>query len=594
MTRIVAALVVVLAGTQPVRAVAQGTPAPDLRLSPTLYFPDSLAERSSRAALHSGIDSLVRAIANADEGGLLRQLRVADQTVVALQRHAGYFKVRTLENSADRQAKDTYASIVADLSVIRSAITTRLKRLPPSRIASLGAHARLASDVQSGSHGLTPEADQYRAAVTLPAQQAIDDAYNALMAALPRIRIAASADVATRREGFARRTAVFDSVAPITATLLATLIDLQNRDAAAYGFRNAAVRKYASLGLTDTLVDQTLAAVAAEAPAYRRYQQILAEHAAKRLGIAPVLAAEVNLGLAPAAPIAFDQGRTIILDALAPLGADYVRRFAALLDPANGRLDLAGGLNRVNTGTSIVVYDAPVALYVSSYTGTLANLGVVAHEGGHAIHRELMNTRDSLPVYQRNGPHSLFEGYAIFDEWLVFDRAAKAAASPADREHALETLLSSMATEIFTSAEETALEKNLYTSASGHALLDRARIDDTYRAAIAPYEYWPMSEVGTSRGWISKTLLFHDPLYLVNYLYAGFVAAALYDRAQVDPDFGPKYSALLRRGFDADPKVLLASVGIQLDDPGLIRRAIALFKAKTEELQALYAMPPGS
>src|SRR5207248_1985158 len=105
--------------------------------------------------------------------------------------------------------------IAADQSVIRSAMTTRLKRTSPSHIASLGAYARLARDVQSGSHGLTPEAEQYRAAVTLPAQQAINDAYNAQMAAIPRIRMGASPDVETRRAAFARRTVVFDSVAPI-------------------------------------------------------------------------------------------------------------------------------------------------------------------------------------------------------------------------------------------------------------------------------------------------------------------------------------------------------------------------------------------
>lgn len=590
----VAVQIAILACTLAAGAVAQGPTTPDLRLSPTLYFPDSLAEQSSRATLHARIDSLVRAVANADDASLPHQLRVVDQAVIALQRHAAYFRARMLENTADRQVKDAYASIATDQSVLRAAMITRLKRTSPTHIASLGAYARLARDVQSSvSHGLTPEAEQYRTEVTVPFQQAIADAYAAQMAAIPRVQNLETPDVATRRAAIARRTAVYDSAAPVTATLLATLIDLQNRDAAAHGFRNAADRKYASLELTDTLVDQTLAAVAAEAPAYRRYQQTIAEHAAKRLGISPVLAAEQDLASSRATPLPFDQGRALILDALAPLGADYVRRFRALLDPANGRLDLSGGLRRANTGTSIVAYDAPVALYDRNSAGTLANLGVIAHEGGHAIHRELMNTNDSLPVYERNGPHSLFEGYAIFNEWLVFDRAATTATTPADREHALEALLSSMGVEIFTSAEETSLEKNLYTSASGHALLDRARIDEIYRASIAPYEYWPMSDVGTSRGWMTKSLLFEDPLYLVNYLYAGFVAVALYDRAQADPDFARKYDALLRRGFDADATVLLASVGIQLDDPGLIRRAIGLFKAKTQELRALYGMPAG-
>jgi len=165
---------------------------------------------------------------------------------------------------------------------------------------------------------------------------------------------------------------------------------------------------------------------------------------------------------------------------------------------------------------------------------------------------------------------------------------AKTSTTPANRQRALETLLSSMAVEIFTSAEETSFEKKLYTSAAGHALLDRAGIDEIYRTSIAPYESFPMSDVGTSDRWMAKSLLFEDPLYLVNYLYASFVAVALWDRSQADPDFGRKYVALLRRGFDAEPNVLLASIGIRLGDPAVIRRASALFRAKTEELRTLY------
>ena len=46
-------------------------------------------------------------------------------------------------------------------------------------------------------------------------------------------------------------------------------------------------------------------------------------------------------------------------------------------------------------------------------------------------------------------------------------------------------------------------------------MLDRGSIDEIYRKSITPYEYWPMSDVGKSREWMRKSLLFEDPLYLV-------------------------------------------------------------------------------
>jgi hypothetical protein len=42
-----------------------------------------------------------------------------------------------------------------------------------------------------------------------------------------------------------------------------------------------------------------------------------------------------------------------------------------------------------------------------------------------------------------------------------------------------------------------------------------------------PYEYWPVEEVGVSREWMRKRLLFDDPLYLVNYFYASDRTALL-------------------------------------------------------------------
>jgi len=558
------------------------------RLSPTLYFADSAAEASDRAALHDRVDPLGRAIAAADSVALAQRLAEANRAIVALQRHAAYLKVRALENVDDRAAKDALTSVGTDQSVLTTAMVTRLQRVTPNQIASLGKYAKLARDAQhSAAQRLTPEAERYRGAVTLATLQSISDAYDARIATLRGFGPIGSPDLTTRRAALARREAAFDSAAPAMATLLGTLIDLENRDAAAHGFRNAAERKYSSLGLSDTLVDRTLAAVAAEAPVYRRYQQLFAERAARRLGVSPILSAERNIGLPTATALSFGEGMRLILDALAPLGADYVNRFHRLLDPNGGRLDLSGGPHRANTGTSIVAYDAPVALYLTTFNGSLPNLSTIAHEGGHAIHRELMSA-DSLPVYLQTGPHDLFEGYAIFNEWLVLDHASKTASTAADRERALEALLTSMAIEIFTSAEETSFEKSLYTS-SVHGILDRGRIDEMYRASIAPYQYWPTSDVATSTAWMTKPLLFQDPLYLVNYLYASFVAVALWDRAESDPDFSRKYEALLRRGFDADPDVLLASIGVRLGDPAVIRRASALFKAKTDELEALYA-----
>jgi oligoendopeptidase F len=58
---------------------------------------------------------------------------------------------------------------------------------------------------------------------------------------------------------------------------------------------------------------------------------------------------------------------------------------------------------------------------------------------------------------------------------------------------------------------------------------------------------------------MTKSLMFQDPLYLVNYLYAGLLATKMFDMVKHDPvGFQKRYLDLLRNGFYAPPDQLLA------------------------------------
>jgi oligoendopeptidase F len=557
-------------------------------ISPTLYFSSPSEEIASRNALHARVTDLVRDLARADPAALPGTLKVSDQILISLQRHSAYLKVRSLEDTQDQAAKDAGEAIETDQSVLEAAIKTRLRLVPKDQVAELGPYALLAQEAnEEVAHAFSPDTERYRGAVTTSFGQDIQNTYDRLSETLDSSKEVSSTDPAARRAAIRHRNDIYDQAAPRTAALLGSLVDIKNRDAVAQGYENAADRKYQSLGLSTKLIDQTLSAVEAEAPIYHHYQQVLAEHTAQKLGLSSVLPAELDLGYTPSPPMSLAQSSTLILDALQPLGKDYVSRFAALLDTGNGRLDLSGGAHRSRSGTSISAYDAPVALYFGGYDGSLRSTSTLAHEGGHAIHRELMNA-GGIPIYERSGPHYLNEGFAIFNELLVLDHASELANTRVERESALERLLAKISVELFTSAEETAFERSLYTETRGRVLLDRAQIDVLFADSIRPYEYWPVEEVGVSQEWMRKRLLFDDPLYLVNYLYAAVVAVALYDRAHTDPDFASKYEALLRRGFDADPQVILARMGIRLDDPSLVKAAARLLQTKADELQQLY------
>ena len=178
-------------------------------------------------------------------------------------------------------------------------------------------------------------------------------------------------------------------------------------------FKSAPEQFYWRSFLSQKDVDQLLSGVAAHADVYKKYERVRAEHVERALGLKQAKLWDLDAVTTPATTtFSFDDVRTILARALAPLGEDYVREMDTLLDPANGRADVNSGPNRRRTGFSKGFPGFSSVFFAGNFTGTYDDLRVVAHEGGHAVHRELMTKNQVIPAYAE-GPHFLFESFAV-------------------------------------------------------------------------------------------------------------------------------------------------------------------------------------
>ena len=303
-------------------------------ISPTLYFRSDSDESSSRAALHAKVLPVAQSLASTPFQYLPIELDRCEALIATLQTHDAFLKIRTLEDTQDQLAKKSRNEVDTDESVLESAMAERLRTLSPSQIRSLGRYAFLAKTAQrDAAHALSKDVERYRGVVLSPSLDSFADDYDRINAHLARPKEVVAADTTTRRKALTAWNDAYDKAAPEEATLLGAIVELDNRDAIAQGYKNAADRKYQLRGLNDALVTQTLAAVQAESPVYRHYQEVLAQHAARVLGISPVLSTEVDLASTKAPAIPLPEAKQLILSALQPLGTDYTNRFAALLDP---------------------------------------------------------------------------------------------------------------------------------------------------------------------------------------------------------------------------------------------------------------------
>jgi oligoendopeptidase F len=144
---------------------------------------------------------------------------------------------------------------------------------------------------------------------------------------------------------------------------------------------------------------------------------------------------------------------------------------------------------------------------------------------------------------------------------------------------------------LYGSAQETDLEQSIYARVGSNAVHSAADFDAMTLKVFAQYRSGAALEPEMRNYWARNRLYFIDPLYDVNYLFAGLLAVQYLQQYEADPKgFSSRYVALLKNGFTDTPQALEKRfLSVNLDDPGpLVGAAAALIDRRTAELRTLY------
>ncbi|HCT26129.1 MAG TPA: peptidase [Stenotrophomonas sp.] len=376
------------------------------------------------------------------------------------------------------------------------------------------------------------------------------------------------------------------------ASVLLGLVQVNDAAARLQGDGSAPARGYQRMGLDASAVDATLQAIERHAGDRRAYQDVLLRHAA-RTGIDAPQVWDTTLPDAGYTPpvLTLVQLRDNAADAMQQLGPAYVAELRALLDPVNRRMDLA--IEQGNRSQDAFAVNAPGAstlLYVGVRRGDLESDVEIAHEAGHAMHGEWMQRGHASPL-QRNGSQWLTEAFAIYNELRFRDQLYQQAQDPRAKAYYLKSLLDDMVLQLFTSSEEAQLEQSIYRGVADNTLGTADDLDALTGRVLARFGQDPERYPQLRNGWIAKRLMYDDPNYLVNYLYAGLLAVQLLVQDQRDPEgFGERYLAVLGEGFDRAPTEQVAQLlGHAPDWSVLVDADLQVFNQTVAQLQALHA-----
>jgi oligoendopeptidase F len=605
-----------LATSMPVNAAPTAALAQSYSIDQTRYFATPEIER---AELKQRTEEAASFPAAAPQGPaqLLDYLQRAETLLAQLQRHAAYLNLmasRDLDDRADADAGDQADNAIHQLL---GAVAKALRALGDATFAqdaaalpALKSYAYLpVLAAREVSHQLPPDQQAIVDQLADPAQANLWTLYQQTLRSTPFPKVGTGAgdldarkdavvllenpERSIRQSAWEGRWAGYASRQDIYAGILLGVVRLNDRVARLQHFPDAPSMVYFNRNLDRRQVTDALAAIEAHADLFKGYQRLRAQHIAAMTGIADVRSWDLSLPspgfVTPR--MTLDQTRATALSALAPLGPDYVAHFRALLDPANRRMDVAAETGkRTNGGFSVRASGVPTGLFVESYgQGFLGESRVIIHEGGHAIHGQLMNDSGVSPFYSR-GPNWMSEAIATLNEFLLYDYLYRKSVDPKAQAYYLEALIYDITFQLFGSAEEASLEQSIYDGVIAGQIKNAADLDALTLSIWSKYEVWPTVEPQLAHTWISKQLMVQDPLYLVNYLYSGLLATKMFDMLKQDPaSFQKRYTALLREGFHAPPEELLRSFfGRDLSQQQLVDDGMNILQQRVSSLSEVY------
>jgi oligoendopeptidase F len=579
------------------------------------YFKTPEEEVAARAELNAALDQMARSKGQLNSGSqLLAILRQYDVVRKLFGRHEAYLHLRCALNRKDAAACDADNALQSDVSARTAFLDPEILALSEDRLCQLLneepalAEYRFAlSNIRRAAPHLLPEAEQ--ALLDRFQPQIIDwqdDLYEQILAGISfgtvqassgpldvvrqRNLIATNADGRVREEGFKRRYAGFASQRDLFAFALLHTVEAQTTLAKAHHYADAPARKYESLYFKPEETRSLLASVAQHGEVPKRFEKVMSQDF-ERSYHQPAHAWDLSApapGFTP--PItSLSDARGLFHEAFAGLGKDYQAAFDALLDPANGRADImpGGAPNRYTSGFSVGHAGSTSMLFYGRYDGTFKDLSVIAHEGGHAVHRQLMTANAVSPSYAE-GPHFLFESFAEFNELVLADFMAEHAATPELQRYYREQWMNIKGLDAFFGARDALLEQVIYDGVTAGKVRNADDLDNLTLKIEGRFSQLPANTPELRADWARMSLMFEDPLYDVNYMYGGLLALKYYQLYSTRREwFVPRYIQLLKNGFNQPPAELLNQfLGIDLSGQALLNDDLELLNHRLDQLEA--------
>src|SRR5215471_12549381 len=281
----------------------------------------------------------------------------------------------------------------------------------------------------------------------------------------------------------------------------------------------------------------------------------------------------------------FDEAIEIVLDALAPLGKEYVE---VLTDGLRSRrwCDRYENKGKRSGAFSSGSYGAPPYILMNYKQDVFADVYTLAHEAGHSMHSWFSQTSQLFQDYE----YSIFlaEVASTFNEELLTHHLLRTTSDPKMRAYIINREIDDLRGTLFRQTMFAEFERIV------HAIEESG---DALTLDVFKSEYHKLLEAYFAENFALDPELdleclriphFYKAFYVYKYATGISAAVALSQRVlSGEPGSVDAYVQFLRSGGSKFPLETLKAAGVDMTTPAPIESTLRLFERRLEELEVL-------
>lgn len=388
-------------------------------------------------------------------------------------------------------------------------------------------------------------------------------------------RIMKNKNVDIRKKVYKQFNKKLEQYSGTNAMYLNSYVSMCDKLAKIYKFEDSWQSRLFDLNLSDKVFKSLVSTVENNAKSMQRYYNLKKQV----LGLKELHSYDLNLKLGKSESgksdkeYSIEEAQSLIREALKPLGEEYLSKFDKIIE--NRYIDYCQYKGKCSGGYSFstMLQDSRILM---SFNYNLDSVSTIAHEGGHNVHHQFVNTNN--PIQYREPGSVVAEVASLTNECLLSNYLANKGKTKKEKLAGLANIIGVIVSNLFGAVREGKLEQEMYEEVHNGGVLTKEFLNKKTRDSLKKY-YGSVVKMDkyTGNGWITRS---HYYMHFYLYSYAICISVASNVASKIldgDKEMLENYLKFLKTGSDKWPSEAFAILGIDLEDSKVYENAIKYF-----------------